>query len=59
MAHGSATAAIANAVHAVIMGKTVDHLHIHPNTENVDHLESKIAKACAAICTTVWGGLHG
>ena len=58
MAHVSSVAAIAEAVRAVIMEKTEDHLHGHPKTENVDQLESKIANACASICTTAWGGCH-
>ena len=58
MARGATAAAIAEAVRSVIMAKTMDHLHGHPETENVDHLESKIVKDCAAIRATAWGGHH-
>jgi hypothetical protein len=59
MAHGSSASAIAEAVRAIMMAKIVDHLHGHPNTEKVDHLEDQLAKACAAVRTTAWKGQHG
>ena len=58
MSHGPSDAAIAEAVRAVIVTKIVDHLRGQPNTENVDRLESQIAKSCATIRTTAWGGRH-
>ena len=61
MTHGSSAApiAIAEAICALIMAKTADHLHGHPNTQNVDHLDLQFAKACVAIRTTVWVSRHG
>ena len=58
MAHGSSAAAIAETVRAIMRARNVDHLHGHPNTENVNHLEEQLAKSCAAVRTTAWRGQH-
>ena len=58
MPHGSSAAAIAESVGNIMMVKNVDHLHGHPNTKDVDHLEEKLAKACAAVHTTACRGQH-
>ena len=56
MAHGASTMAINKAVRTIIMAKPLDTLTRHPNTENVDHLEEEMAKICASVRTTAWGG---
>ena len=43
MAHGAYAMAINEAVRAIIMAKPLDTLTRHPNTENVDQLEEKMA----------------
>ena len=58
MAHGSSTAAIVKAVRSIMMEIYIDHLHCHPNTKNVNHIEEKLAKACGAVHTTSWKVQH-
>ena len=59
MTHRASATAINEAVHAIMMAKPLDTLTGHPNTENVDRLEEKMAKKCASVRTTAWGGFHG
>ena len=59
MAHGASSADINEAVRAIMMKKPLNTLNGHPNTENVDHLEEQMAKHCASVRTTAWGGRHG
>ena len=59
MSHGASAAAINEDVRAIMIAKPLDTLTGHPNTENVDHLEEKMAKNCAYVRTTVWGGQYG
>ena len=59
MAHGSSAAAIAKAVHAIMMAKIMNHFHSHPNNKNVDHIEVQLEKSCADVSTTAWKGQYG
>ena len=59
MAYRSSYAAIAKAVHAIMMAKIVHQLHSHPSTENVNHLKDQLEKVFASVHTTAWIGQHG
>ena len=54
MAHRSSVAAISEAAQFIVMEKNVDHLHVHPNIKNSNHLKEQLAKYCAALRTTAW-----
>ena len=58
MSHGSSTAAIAEAVRSIMMAENMEHLHGHPNTKNINHIEEQLAKACGAVRTTSWKVQH-
>ena len=59
MFHRASSAAINEAVRAIMREKPLNTLNGYPNTENVDHFQEQMAKHCASVSTTRWGGHHG
>ena len=42
-----------------MQGKVFDQIHSQPTTKTMNTMDLKMAKVCAAVPTTAWGGKHG
>ena len=53
------TAQIHNYVKGLMRYQSLNHIHGQPTTETMNTMYNKMAKICAAVPPTAWGGIHG